>query len=273
MINEQLCYDKKKLIILRAALIAVGGAIGGLALWQYFVYYPDVVSREYRIVITVVSCAFTALLFGLSAKAFYRLGASIAGCVLSVNSKIGARGMIAVILSFIASGAVVMVFDIAIRTVWNIWAVRLLIDVLVYIVCCALFCYESTKWLNAPADGEDKTVEVKHGGYLLSADCFRDVRVYTAADALINVKVYDGAYKALALWDESGLAVKRLDELVLAGKVTVLRSNKTFSDKAGYDEIERSISAGKRLKFISADVSADGDMNIAMFAPPPESVQ
>ena len=105
MTNEQQHYDRKKLIILRAALIAIGAALGGTALWQYFVYYPDVIKREFRIVITVVSSAVLALILGLSAKPFYRLGASVADGVRALLSKLGAKGVAAVVLGLIAAGA------------------------------------------------------------------------------------------------------------------------------------------------------------------------
>lgn len=266
--TEELKYDRKKLIILRAVLIAVGAGLGGLALWQYFVYFPDVVRREYSIVITVVSALFTALMFGLSAKAIYRLGATIAGYAVSANERLGARGIVATVCGLAAAGCVVVLFDVAIRTVWNIWAVRLLVDVLVYMVCAAFGCYGFIKWANAPKDDENVVVaSPKLSGYLIGWECFGDDRVFTAADTLIGAKVCDGAYKALGMWSDDKTAIRRLDELVMSGKVGVLRCNKTFADKAEYTELEKTLAASKRLKFVCGG-ETEGGVNIAMFVSP-----
>ena len=142
-------YDKIKLIILRAALILLGAGIGYLALWQYFLFYPDVVGREYQIVITVVSSALITLLFWLSAKPVYRLIVSIAVAVRSLKDGVGTRGIVAVLLGLIAAAVIVVVFDVIIRMFVDIWAVRLLTDVLMYILAAALFCMGFTKWLSA----------------------------------------------------------------------------------------------------------------------------
>ena len=75
--NTKREYDKKKLIILRAVLIVIGGAVGATAVWQYFVYFPDVMRSEFKAVFTVVSGVVLAAILGLSAKPFYRLGSGI----------------------------------------------------------------------------------------------------------------------------------------------------------------------------------------------------
>ena len=266
MTDEQQHYDRKKLVILRTVLIIVGGAIGGLALWQYFVYYPDVVRREYSIVITVVSSVLVATVFGLSAKAFYRLGATVAGYALSANAKLGIRGMTAVLCGFVAAGAAVMLFDVAIRTVWDIWAVRLLVDIIVYILCSALGIYGFLRWIDAEENEDVALPSPKTNGYLLGWECFCDERVLVAADALINVKVCDGAYKALCVWDGDKEAIKRLDELIMSGKADVLRCNKAFADKAQYDEYEKALSVGKRLKRVGGADDCDCDVSLSMFA-------
>lgn len=265
MTNEQLHYDRKKLIVLRAVLTVIGGAIGGLAMWQYFLFYPNVMRREFTVVVTVVSSIFTAAVFALSAKAFYRLGASIAGCIVSASSRIGLRGMTAVILGFIAAGAAVLVFDVSIRGTWDIWAVRLLGDVLLYIACASIFCYGFTKWLNAPKEESKAACHVKPIGYLLSADCFRDDRVFTAADVLINVKVCDGAYVSLCRWDSDGAALKRLDSLVESGRVSVLNTGKIFDGKAEYERTEKELAGGKRLKLVGLSDECDCDMSLSAF--------
>lgn len=263
MTNEQQHYDRKKLIILRAALIAIGAALGGTALWQYFAYYPDVVKREFRIVITVVSSAVLALILGLSAKPFYRLGASVADSVRALLSELGAKGVAAVVLGLIAAGAAAYLTDVIIRDFLDIWAVRLLADVLVYLLFAALGCYGFTRWLVAEED--EAVPPPPDAGYLLAADCFGDDRVLTAADALINVKVREGAYKATCLFGDSD-AVKRLDSVVRSGSAKVLRFGKDFADRAEFVALEKRLAQSKRLKYVSTE--SDADVKLDAFALP-----
>lgn len=253
-------YDKKTLTALRAVLLAVGAAVGYLAIWQYFAYYPDVVRREYQIVITVVCSALCALFLALSAKAFYRLGMSIRQGLLSVGNSMGLRGVIATVLGFSAAGAFVVGFDVMLRRYLDIWAVRLLTDILVYIVCTAVCCYAFTAWLKANDKQEKSKAAV---GYLVSARCFCDERVITAFSSLINVKVSGGAYQALCLAaDEEGL--KLLNELIKLGSADVIPTDKQFADVNEYYEYERKLAESKRLKL----VAADGDLSLGVFTPP-----
>lgn len=263
MTNDQQHYDRKKLIILRAALIAIGAALGGTALWQYFVYYPAAVKREFQIVIIVVSAVVLALILGLSAKPFYRLGASIGESLRSLLVKLGAKGVAAVVLGFIAAGAAAYLTDVMIRDFLDIWAVRLLADVLVYILFAALGCYGFTRWLLAPADECEPLPPDE--GYLLAADCFADDRVLTAASVLINVKVCESAYKAACLYCDAE-AVKRLDAVVRNGSATVLRCGKDFTDKEQFVAIEKRLAETKRLKYVSP--SSDAAVRLDAFVPP-----
>ena len=271
MTNEQQHYDRKKLIILRAVLILIGGAVGGTALWQYFEYYPDVVRREFQIVITVVSSAVVALILGLSAKPFYRLGASVGDGVYSVMLRLGAKGVAAGILGLIAAGAFVFVLDVIIRHYVDIWAVRLLSDVLAYIVVAVACCYGFTKWLST-ADRVSVKTPPPDVGYLLSYECFSDERVLTAVSALNNVKVCDGAYKALCLFDGGADAVKRLDALARAGEVRFVKTGKDFSTAAECVREEKRVAQSKRLKYVSLDGNDDGSsVGLNVFsAPSPE---
>lgn len=260
-------YDKKKLIILRAALIVIGGAVGALALWQYFVYFPDAVSREYQIVITVVSATVFAALLGLSAKAFYRLGASIAESASSFGRRVGARGIAAVVLGFIASGAFAVAVDAVVCKLQDIWAVRLLIDVLAYMVMAAALGYAFSRWLDASYDeGEKQPPQCV--GYLISAQCFTDGRALVAVKTLINVKVCDGAFKALCLYGgEEGLpAAKLLDTLITDGSVTAVRSGDGFSDMNEYLETERATARAKRLKLICPTGDGENCLGLDVFA-------
>lgn len=263
-------YDKKKLIILRAVLIAIGGAVGGLSLWQYFVYYPSLIGREYRIVIAVVSSAFCALILGLSAKPFYRLGASIAENATAIGSSVGARGILAVVLAFAAACAFVTAFDAIIKRVQDIWAVRLLTDILVYMVCAALCGYGFTKWLALPRAKDGAKAEQPSVGYLISAECFADERVFTAVRTLINVRVCDGAFKALCLYGgESGLnAAKRLNALMESGDVRVVKCDDAFADMEGYRAAEKNIAASKRLKQVCLNDCDQTAIALALFAAP-----
>lgn len=250
-------YDKKKLTILRLALIALGAALGFTALWQYFTFYPDVVRPEFKIAITVVSSAATAAILWLSAKAFYNLFGGMTSRIYAATAALGVRGVIAATLGFFAAGVIVYVFDIVICTLQDIWAVRLLTDVLVFMVFAAVCCVGFTKWLDASEQSE--SAEAKKRGYFLSADCFMSERVMTAADVVIGAKTLDGAYKALLLSDDDGKAeaAARLDALVSSGKVKVIKCNKEFSTAAQYAEIERAFAENKRLKLISQNDGAD----------------
>lgn len=262
-------YDKVKLIILRAALILIGVALGYLALWQYFLFYPNVVKREYQIVITVVSAALVALMFGLSAKAVYSLGSSVASAVRNLKENVGARGIIAVLLGFAVAGGIVVGFDFAIKLVVDIWAVRLLADILVFILCAAGLCVGFTKWFNAPKAEKPQKADAPAVGYLVAAECFSDERVLTAVHTLINVKVVDGAYKALCLYGgEDGYRGARvMDTLIKSGAVSVITTNKQFDDGRAYIELEKQIAASKRLKRISLD-GGDKELSLSLFSQP-----
>ena len=274
-------YDKIKLIILRAALILMGASIGFLALWQYFAVYPKVVKREYQIVITVVSSALIALIFGLSAKAVYRLMRSVAFASHSLKDRVGTRGIVAVALGLFVAVVPVVVFDIVIRRFVAIWAVRLLTDVLVYILCAAGCCVGFTKWFNITHEkktdnvkAEKNTERVLHPvGYLLGADCFADERVLTAVYTLINVKVTEGAYKALCLYGgQSGADAARLmDSLIKSGKISAIAA-KPFDGEDGYAQMEKQLAAAKRLKRISLSPS-DGELSLFAFAPPTADIK
>lgn len=246
-------YDKVKLIILRAALVLIGAGLGFLALWQYFTFYPDVIRREYQIVITVVSAALIALTFGLSAKAVYSLIASVAVAVSGIKDRMGVRGIVAVLLGFFVAGGIVVGFDFLIKLAVNIWAVRLLADILVFILFAAALCVGFTKWMTAPKGAKPQKADAPAVGYLIAAECFADERVLTAVHTLINVKVIDGAYKALCLYGgEDGYRGARvMDTLVKSGALSVINTDKPFDDGKAYEQLEKQIAASKRLKRIS----------------------
>ncbi|MDE6029239.1 MAG: hypothetical protein K2F90_02825 [Clostridiales bacterium] len=266
-------YDKVKLIILRAALILIGAGLGYLALWQYFAVYPNVVRREFQIVITVVSSALVALTFGLSAKALYSLISSIAVAVGGLRDRVGVRGIAAVMFGLVLAAGLVIGFDFLIRLVVDIWAVRLLADVLAFILFAAALCVGFTKWLTAPKGEKRQKADAPAVGYLIAAECFADERVLTAAHTLINVKVLDGAYKALCLYGgEDGYRGARvMDTLVKSGAVTVLNVNKQFDDGKAYAQLEKQIASAKRLKLVSID---GGEKQLALdaFAQPTQDI-
>lgn len=267
--TEKHQYDKKKLIILRAALIAIGAAVGATAVWQYFVYFPDVVRTEFEPVIIAVSGAMLALILALSAKPFYRLGAGVAQSVAGVVARLGAQGVASVALGLVAAGIFVLIVDVIVGTYQNIWAVRLLADVLVYVVFAALCCYGFAKWLTVENDDEEDQASVKRG-YLLAADCLADDRALSAAYALQDVKVCDGAYKALCLFGGDAAAVKRLDALVRNGVAELVRCKTAFGTHDEYVELERALADKKRLRHVAPSddtVSPDG-ISLDFFAAP-----
>ena len=87
----------------------------------------------------------------------------------------------------------------------------------------------------------------------------------TAADALINVKVCEGAYKATCLFGDSD-AVKRLDSVVRSGSAKVLRFGKDFADRAEFVALEKRLAQSKRLKYVSTE--SDADVKLDAFALP-----
>ena len=178
-------------------------------------------------------------------------------------SELGAKGVAAVVLGLIAAGAAAYLTDVIIRDFLDIWAVRLLADVLVYLLFAALGCYGFTRWLVA--DEDEAVPPPPDAGYLLAADCFGDDRVLTAADALINVKVCEGAYKATCLFGDSD-AVKRLDSVVRSGSAKVLRFGKDFADRTEFVALEKRLAQSKRLKYVSTE--SDADVKLDAFAPP-----
>ncbi|MDE5593116.1 MAG: hypothetical protein K2I75_04200 [Clostridiales bacterium] len=262
-------YDKVKLIILRAVLVLIGAGLGFLALWQYFTFYPNVVKREYQIVITVVSAALIALTFGLSAKALYRLISSIAVAVGGLKERVGARGIIAVVLGILVACGIVVGFDFLIKLAVNIWAVRLLADILAFILFAAALCVGFTKWMTSPKGEKPQKADAPAVGYLMAAECFSDERVLTAVHTLINVKVLDGAYKALCLYGgERGTeGAKLMDMLIKRGAISVINVNKPFDDGKAYGALEKQVADAKRLKRISLN-GDEKELALALFSPP-----
>lgn len=262
-------YDKVKLIILRAVLILIGAGLGFLALWQYFLFYPSVVKREYQIVITVVTAALVALMFGLSAKAVYRLISSVATAVGGLKERVGARGIIAVALGFAVAGGIVVGFDFLIKLAVNIWAVRLLADILAFILCAAGLCVGFTKWMTSPKGEKPQKADAPAVGYLMAAECFTDERVLTAVHTLINVKVIDGAYKALCLYggDKGADGARVMDKLIKSDAISVINTGKPFDDGKAYEQLEKQVAASKRLKRISLD-GEEKELALGLFSAP-----
>ncbi len=266
-------YDKKKLIILRAVLIAVGAAVGGTAVWQYFVYYPDVMKRELQIVIIVVSAVVLATILGLSAKPFYRLGASIGAQFESLVSSLGARGVVAVVSGFVAACMIGFLFDVIIRDYLQLIAVRVLADVLVVIVFAAICCFGFTKWIAAGEETEEPIFEHngKIVGYLLGASCFSDDRVFTAVKVLYNVKASEATFRAL--WQKGDAdALERFRLLTMSGAVDTVKCAKEFITAEEYAAVEADIAAEKRLIPIGLGDgiynALAGAVDLAAFVPP-----
>lgn len=250
--REQKMYDKKKLIILRAALIVIGAVVVGTAVWQYFTYYPDIMRREIEIVVIVVSSAVGAALMGLSAKPFYRLGVGIATQFQGVIARVGVKGVAAVIAGLVTGGMLGYLFDVIIRHGIEIVAVRVLLDILVAAALAALCCYGFTLWLAA--DGRQEPSAPSPRGYMLTASCFFDDGVYAAASALINATVSDGAVKALWKFGENGDALERLKKVMESGLVgTVSCPDDAFDTLEKYIAHETETAKQKRLKTVGAE--------------------
>lgn len=259
-------YDKKKLIILRAALIIVGAVVAGTAVWQYFNYYPDIMRREIEIVVIVVSSAVGAVIMGLSAKPFYRLGVGIATQFQGVIARVGVKGVAAVIAGLVAGGMLGYLFDVIVRHGIEIVAVRVLLDILVAAALAALCCYGFTVWLVS--DGRQEQSAPAPRGYLLTASCFFDDGVYAAASALINATVSDGAVKALWKFGENGDALERLKKVMESGLVsTVSCPDDAFDTLEKYLAHEAETAKQKRLKTVGGDNEFGGshDVPVTLF--------
>ncbi len=272
MVKEM--YDKKKLTILRAVLIAVGAAVGGTAVWQYFVVYPDVLRREAQIGVIIVSAAALAALLGLSAKPFYRLGASIGGVFKNMFARLGAAGIIATASGLIAAGLLCYVFDVIIRDSIGVIAVRVLADILVFSLLAALGIFGFTKWISASVD-EDAPPPTR--GYMLTASCFFDDRVFVAAQVFDRVRVSEGAFRAL--W-KSGegvnlMALERFKAVAESGAVHTVKCDKDFSSVAEYLEYERELCSELRLKSVALALDGFefplGATSLEIFAPDPDA--
>lgn len=251
-------YDKKKLIILRAALILIGGAVGGTAVWQYFVNYPELMRREFQIIITVVSAS---------------IGAQFAGIVRTL----GARGVVAVVAGLAAAGMFGFLLDVIIRGYIGVWAVRLLADILAVCLFAVLCCYGFTKWVAADEPEETGAPERECVGYLLTASCFTDERVLTAADTLCNVKISKNVFQALCRFGGDGAAMARLNAVIERGAAESLKGGDDFSNADDYARAEIALAAAKRLKPIVAAADGfpaiDGAVDVAVFAPPTDEVK
>lgn len=270
-------YDRKKLIILRAALILIGGAVGGTAVWQYFVNYPELMRREYQIIITVVSACVLAALLGLSAKPFYRLFGSIGAQFAGIARTLGARGVVAVVAGFAAAGMLGFLLDVIIRGHIGVWAVRLLVDILAVCVFAALCCYGFTKWVAADEPEETAAPERACVGYLLTAACFTDDRVFTATDTLCNVKIGKNVFQALCRFGGDSDALARLNAVIERGAAESLKGGDEFVSAEDYARTEIALAAAKRLKLISATADGfpviDGAIDIGVFAPPSDEIK
>lgn len=250
---EKNMYDKKKLIILRIILVAVGGIIAGTALWQFFVYYPNAMRREFKISVAVVSAVVLAAIFGLSSKPVYRVGARLSGEIVKIGDGLGAKGTVAVVAGLLTAGMVGYLFDVIIREALTVWATRILSDVLVAMIFAALCCWAFTKWIAAPDEFEAARKPMPCVGYLLSASCFFDERVFAAADLLCNVKVSDSVLKALWKFDCGAEALERLKILMDSGAVGEIRCGEDFDTVEDYARAEAALASARRLKIVELD--------------------
>ncbi len=243
-------YDKKTLTILRAVLIVIGAATGGTAVWQYFVYYPDVMRREFSIVVIVVSAVVLGAVFGLAAKSVYRLAEAIKGQFGNLKAELGYKGVIAAVCGFVAAVLVGLLFDFIISRAVEIIAVRVLSDAIIVALFAALCCYAFIRWI-ASDDTEPVETSDKKVGYLLTASCFEDDRVYAAAEFLCCVKVTSATFKALWKFAD-GAALDRLKTVTESGAADVIRLAADFDTAEQYIKGEAEIAAAKRLKPIAA---------------------
>lgn len=244
---ENNIYDKKKLTALRIVLAAIGAVVVTTALWQFFEYMPDIMRKEFRISVTVVSSAVLAAIFVLSAKPIYRLLSRLSGELLKITAALGAKGTVAVVSGLLAAGMVGYLCDVMIRGALTVWATRILSDVLVAAVFAALCCWAFVKWVATDDDGEPLRKQAACVGYLLTASCFSDERVFVAADILCNVKTSDSVLKALWKFDGGAEALERLKILSESGAVSELRGG-DFETAEEYVKSEVKLAAANRLK-------------------------
>lgn len=267
-------YDKKILIIVRAALIVFGAAVGALGSWQYFVTYPAIMRKEFQVIVIIVCATVISAVLGFSAKPFYRLGASIKAQIIKVTGTLGAKGITAIVTGLVAAGLIAFLFDVILRESLTVLAVRILIDMLIAIVFAALCCYGFTKFLAAEDTPEEMNMPQAFGGYLLCADCFEDDRVYTACDALINIKVCDRAFEALSRLDLGKDAFDRLKTVIDAKAAALIRMSKDYDGLDGYRAEELKIAAARRLVAVTDAGGADNLKTISLkaFAMPSEKL-
>lgn len=269
-------YDKKILIILRAALIVFGAAVGALGSWQYFVTYPAIMRKEFQVIVIIVCATVISAVLGFSAKPFYRLGSSIKAQIIKVTSTLGAKGITAIVTGLVSAGLIAFLFDVILRESLPMLAVRVLLDTLIAIVFAALCCYGFTKFLAAEDAPEETSMPQSFGGYLLCADCFEDDRVYTACAALINTKVCDKAFEALSRLDLDKDAFERLKTVIDAKAAAIIRMNREYDGLDGYRAEELKIAAARRLVAVT-DADIGGAENLKtispkMFAMPSEKI-
>ncbi|MCM1367609.1 MAG: hypothetical protein NC184_02205 [Roseburia sp.] len=244
---EKNVYDKKKLTALRIVLAAVGAVVAGTAFWQFFVYMPDIMRWQFQISVAVVSASILAAIFALSAKPVYRLFSQLSGEIARIISALGAKGTVAVVSGLFAAGMAGYMFDVMIRGALTVWATRILSDVLVAAVFSVLCCRAFVKWVASSDDGEPVRRQAACNGYLLTASCFSDERVFVAADLLCNVKLSDNVLKALWKFDCGAEALERLKILTASGAVSELRGGE-FETAEDYASAEAKLAAAHRLK-------------------------
>jgi len=270
-------YDKKKLIILRAVLIVFGACVGCCAMWQYFECYPGIMRDEFEIpVIAVTGTAFAAIL-GLSAKPFYRLGASIAYQFIGLTSRLGGAGAAAVISGLATAGMFGYLFDFAIRGVIGILAVRVLLDGLVIAALAALCCYGFIKWMaSADGENEDGASSLPRVGYLLTASCFSDDRVISAVDVLIGAKISSSVFKAVWQYGDDA-AAERLKTVAERADVKIVKCGRSFETPEEYVSLETETAAMRRLIPVSLKSDVYPELaeciSLSVFACPEEKPQ
>lgn len=262
-------YERKILIILRAALIVVGAAVVGTSVWQYFVYYPDVIKSELQIVVILVSAAVGAALLGLSAKPFYRLGASIGAQFSAIFIRLGAKGVAAIIGGLALGAGVGAAFYFSLKSVITILSVLVLSDILVTAAAAAIFCALFSYLATKKQSGEKKAIVYR--GYFLCASCFFDDRVFVAAETLDKARVSDGAFKAILKYGDAH-ALARLKAVSESDRAVFVRCDfEACDDPKSFCEYEREYAKRNRLKAVDLQgtpLSKPADASLTAFCVP-----
>lgn len=257
--------NKKALLITRLVMFIVGATVGALAMWQFSIYYPNLVKAPLNIVYITVCSVACAFLLALSSKPIYQVFLAIMSMVKRFFESRPLAENIAGTIGFVFGGVCGYLFEFALRVGLTVVAVRVLIEIIIGILLAFLFGYVAIYFVRAKkardaARAENVLPTSKFVGYVITSGAFKSENLNKAATMFINVKVLPQTVNALidGVKTEDGVeALKRFESVrQLFGNIECKKET---------DELAavKAIAQSKNLRIIaSAEEKIDNAINI-----------